>query len=132
LSIPETFSVGGQRIIPARDEHCPTGTTAPGADLLDEYLRLTVAGDWNAFQALHAMLSAFVRDSAACLYGHNGMADVITEAVFSDVWELAYTYRPGREGVRAWVLNVAGQHTMSRYLSSASDRASEEGTPGRT
>jgi RNA polymerase sigma-70 factor, ECF subfamily len=132
MSIPETFSVDGERIIPAGDHQGPTGTTGPRAELLDEYLRLTVAGDWNAFQALHTMLSAFVRDSAACLYGHNGMADVITDAVFSDVWQLAYTYRPGREGVHAWVLNVAGQHTMSRYLSSASVRAGEDGTAGRS
>jgi hypothetical protein len=129
LSIPETFSVDGQRIISARDHDGPTGTTGPGADLLDEYLRLTVAGDWHAFRALQTVLSPFVRDSAACLYGHNDMADIITDAVFSDVWQLADKYRPGREGVRAWVLKVAGGHTMNRYQPSASVLASEDGTP---
>ena len=70
MSIPEAFSHEGQRIISARDHDGPTG---PGAALLDEHVRLTVAGDWYAFRALQTVLSPFVRDSAACLYGHNGI-----------------------------------------------------------
>jgi hypothetical protein len=126
LSIPETSSGDGRRVGPARDHHGHTGTTGPGADLLDEYVRLTVAGDWNAFQALQTALSPFVRDSAACLVGHSCMADIVTDAVFADVWQLAGQYQPGREGVRAWVLKVAGQRTMSRYQFSPSVRAGEE------
>ncbi len=85
------------------------------ADLLDEYVRRTVAGDRIAFQALYDVLSPHVRDSAACLFGPGDEADSVTNAVFIDVWHLARQYQPGGEGVRTWVLNVAGQHTMDRY-----------------
>jgi RNA polymerase sigma-70 factor, ECF subfamily len=90
------------------------------ADLLDEYVRRTVVGDRIAFQALYDVLSPQVRDSAACLFGHGDKADSITNAVFIDVWHLARQYQPGGEGVRTWVLNVAGQHTLNRYKPAAS------------
>lgn len=89
------------------------------ADLLDEYLRRTAAGDRTAFQALCDLLSPVVRDSAACLFGHGAAADSFTNAAFIDVWHLANQYQPGGEGVRSWVLEVAGHHTMSRYRPSA-------------
>jgi hypothetical protein len=130
MSIPETWRVDGQRVVSPHDHPGPTATPGPGADLLDEYVRLTVAGDWNAFRTLHTVLSPFVRDSAACLFGHSGGADVITDAVFTDVWRLARQYEPGREGVRAWVLMVAGQHTMRRYRSDLSVRVREDADHG--
>jgi len=86
-----------------------------GADLLDEYVRRTVAGDRIALQALYDVLSPYVRDSAACLFGNGDKADRVTDAVFIDVWHLARQYQPGGEGVRTWVLSVAGQHTMNRF-----------------
>lgn len=90
------------------------------ADLLEEYVRLTATGDRIAYQALYDLLSPCVRDSAACLLGHGDAADSITNAVFIDVWHLAHQYQPSGEGVRTWVLSVAGQHTMNRYKPDAS------------
>jgi RNA polymerase sigma-70 factor, ECF subfamily len=98
----------------------------PGADLLDEYVRRTAAGDTIAFHALYDLLSPYVQDSAACLFGHGDEADNITNAVFIDVWHLAHRYKPGAEGVRAWVLDVAGQHTMSHYQPITGSGASED------
>jgi RNA polymerase sigma-70 factor (ECF subfamily) len=87
----------------------------PDADCLDEYLQRTAAGDRTALQSLYDLLSPYVRDSAACLFGSDDKANNVTDSVFSDVWQLAGQYQPGGEGVCAWVLNVAGAHTMSRY-----------------
>ena len=104
--------------------------TRPGPEMLDEYVRRTVAGDRNALQALHAVLSPYVRDSAACLFGNGGDADIITDEVFADVWRLAHQYQPGGAGVPAWVLGVAGQHTMSRCRSDTNARVSGGGAGG--
>lgn len=95
----------------------------PEADLLDEYVRRTAARDPIAFHALYDLLSPYVQDSAACLFGYGDEADNITTAVFIDVWHLAHRYKSGAEGARAWVLNVAGQHTMRRYQPTTGSRA---------
>jgi RNA polymerase sigma-70 factor, ECF subfamily len=115
LSILEAPSADRDRVAAADTHHGPPGVTMSEADLLDEYVQRTVAGDRIAFQALYDVLSPYVRDSAACLFGHGDKADSVTNAVFNDVWHLARQYQPGGEGVRTWVLNVAGQHTMNRY-----------------
>jgi RNA polymerase sigma-70 factor (ECF subfamily) len=94
-------------------------TPGPEGDLLDEYLQRTVFGDKLAFRSLYELLSPYVRDSAACLFGRGDEADNVTNSVFIDVWRLAGQYQPGGEGVRVWVLNVAGSHTMSRYRPNA-------------
>ena len=94
--------------------------TGPRVDQLDEYLRLTAAGDRIAFQHLCALLSSYVQDSAACLFGHGEEAADIANAVFVDVWHLAGQYQPGgHQPIRTWVLSIAGQHTMSRYQPNA-------------
>jgi len=116
----------GQRVVGQGDHPGSAGTTRPGADLLDDYLRRTVAGDREAFRALHAVLSPDVRDSAACLFGNGGKADIIADEVFADVWQLADQYEPGGAGVPAWVLTVAGQHTMSRHQSNTGVRVSAD------
>jgi DNA-directed RNA polymerase specialized sigma24 family protein len=120
LSSHETFSGHGWRVAGAGGGR--PGASAPD-DLLEDYVRRTVAGDWNALEALYTALSPYVRDSAACLFGHGGKADAVTDAVFVDVWQYAYQYRPGGDGVHAWVLTIAGQHTMSRYESNMGTRA---------
>jgi hypothetical protein len=83
--------------------------------MLDDYMRRTAAGDQVAFQALYDLLHSHVRDSAACLFGPGDNADTITNAAFIDVWQMARQYQPGGAGVRTWIMNVAGERTMSRY-----------------
>jgi RNA polymerase sigma-70 factor (ECF subfamily) len=114
LSVPQTSNSDGHRAA-ARAHHGPPGAALSEGDLLDEYLRRTAAGDRIAFQALYDLLSPYVRDSAACLFGHGDKANSMTNSVFVDVWHLADQYQSGGDGVRAWVANVAGKHTMSRY-----------------
>jgi hypothetical protein len=100
----------------AHADQAPFGTTTlPDAQLLDEYMRRTADGDQVAFQALYDLLHSHVRDSAACLFGPGDDADIVTDAAFIDVWHLARQYQPGGTGVRTWILNVAGERTMSRY-----------------
>jgi hypothetical protein len=94
----------------------PGATTPPDAEVLDDYMRRTANGDQVAFQALFDLLYSHVRDSAACLFGPGDDADTVTNAAFIDVWDLADQYQPGGTGVRTWILNVAGERTMSRYL----------------
>jgi DNA-directed RNA polymerase specialized sigma24 family protein len=106
MSVPQTSSSDDRRVA-AKD------------DRLDEYVQRTVAGDTIAFRSLYDLLSPYVRDSAACLFGRGDEVNNITDSVFVDVWHLAGRYQPGGEGVRAWVLNVAGSHTMSRYRPNA-------------
>ena len=102
MAVSQTSSADDRRVV-AKD------------DLLDEYLQRTVAGDTIAFRSLYDLLAPYVRDSAACLFGPGDEVNTITDSVFVDVWRLAGRYQPGGEGVRAWVLKVAGSHTMSRY-----------------
>jgi RNA polymerase sigma-70 factor (ECF subfamily) len=113
LSVPPTSDAGGKRAVAARVDRA--AADVPDADFLNECLRRTAAGDRTAFQTLYELLSPYVRDSAACLFGSGESADTITDSVFVDVWHLAGQYRPGGEGVRTWVLNVAGRHTMTRF-----------------
>jgi RNA polymerase sigma-70 factor, ECF subfamily len=126
MSSRGTSSGDGQWVVGPGNHPGPVGTSRPEADQLDDYVRRTVAGDWEALQALHAVLSPYVRESAACLFGNGGKADIITDEVFVDVWQLAHQYEPGGVGVPAWVLTIAGQHTMSRYQSNTSVRGSVE------
>jgi len=113
LSVPPTSDSDGDRAVAARVDCDPPDV--PDAELLNECLRRTAAGDRTAFQTLYDMLSPYVRDSAACLFGSGESANNITDSVFIDVWQRADQYRSGDEGARAWVLNVAGMHTMSRF-----------------
>jgi DNA-directed RNA polymerase specialized sigma24 family protein len=115
LSVSETSSAGGHRSAVAPTQPGPPRGAAPTADLLEEYVRRTAAGDRVAFQSLYDLLSPYVQDSAACLFGQGDQADNITNAAFIDVWRLAPEYQPAGEGVREWVLNLAGRHTRSRY-----------------
>jgi RNA polymerase sigma-70 factor (ECF subfamily) len=110
VSVPQASSPDGRRGVAGR-----LFRGAPGDDLLDEYLQRTRAGDTIAFRSLYDLLSPYVRDSAACLFGRGAEANNVTNSVFIDVWHLAGRYQPGGDGVRAWVLNVAGSHTMRRY-----------------
>jgi len=114
LSILEVPSADGRRVAAAGTHRGSPGATTSDA-VLDEYVRRTVAGDRTAFQALYDVLSPDVRDSAACLFGIGDEADSITNAVFTDVWHRVRQYRAGGEGVRTWVLTVAGLHTMNRF-----------------
>jgi len=94
----------------------PLATTPPDAEILDDYMRRTADGDQIAFQALYNLLHSHVRDSAACLFGPGDEAENVTNAAFIDVWDLARQYQPGGTGVRTWILNLAGERTMRRYL----------------
>ena len=49
------------------------------------------------------------------MFGSDEIVDNVTRSVFVDVWELAGQYQSGGEGVRTWVLNIAGTRTMIRY-----------------
>ena len=113
MSVPQTSNRDGERAVAARVYRGPP--VAPNVDVLDEYLQRTAAGDRTAFRSLCDLLSPYVRDSAACLFGSDEIVDNVTSSVFVDVWELAPQYQSGGEGVRTWVLNIAGTRTMSRY-----------------
>jgi DNA-directed RNA polymerase specialized sigma24 family protein len=129
LSVSETSSAGGHRSVVAPTHAGPPRDAAPTADPLEEYVRRTAAGDRVAFQYLYDLLSPYVQDSAACLFGQGDRADNITNAAFIDVWRLAHEYHPAGEGVREWVLNLAGRHTKSRYRPGAGSGANGD-NPG--
>jgi DNA-directed RNA polymerase specialized sigma24 family protein len=113
--MPEKSNVEDHRVAAAPADGDTRWAIPPDADLLDDYVRRTGEGDRVAFQALYDLLHSSVRDSAACLFGPGDNAEDIANAAFADVWHLARQYQPGGEGVRIWVLTVAGQRTMSRY-----------------
>jgi DNA-directed RNA polymerase specialized sigma24 family protein len=113
MPVPQTSNRDGERAVAGRVYRGPP--VAPNVDVLDEYLQRTAAGDRTAFRTLCDLLSPYVRDSAACLFGSDEIVDNVTSSVFVDVWQLAGQYQPGGEGVRTWVLNIAGTRTMSRY-----------------
>ena len=81
---------------------------APGLD--DDLIARVVQGDREAFGELYRRCRPDIYRYAAHMCGSPAVAEDVVQDVFMAVIRDAGRYRPGRSGVRPWLLGIAHNH----------------------
>src|SRR5689334_25390191 len=76
----------------------------------DELVARIASGDRDAFARLYRECRPDVFRFALHMCGSAGLAEDVVQDVFLAVIESAARYRPGRSGVKPWLLGIAGNH----------------------